>query len=382
MKVLYLTVPSYFDLEISLIRELSKKCEITVLMIVSPESMKSSAFSIEKLLPVPTIAQANDYPGMEEYDNLINLQQWYIANNPDNSILSCLRLAHQIKSFIKKGNFDILHSTTNCKTTFFLLPFFSKLQNKLYTVHDPISHNRQSKIRDFFRIKLYYSSFKDLLLLSPSLIKQFKSRYKGWFDTIFYSNLGPYDYLTQCSALENNYKKYILFFGRVSYYKGVDLLIKAYPKSEYYANGYKLLIVGKGNVNSKDIEQNSNIIYINRYIANSELANFIRDSDSVVLPYRTATQSGCVMSAFAFNKPILATNVGDLPLSVTNDITGIIIEPDSEEEVVRGLNKMYHTDRTKMSENIRKQYNEHGPNSWKQIANNLIDIYNKIMTNR
>ena len=46
MKILYITIPSYFDLEISLIRELSRFVEIKVLMIVSPISKQSSAFNI------------------------------------------------------------------------------------------------------------------------------------------------------------------------------------------------------------------------------------------------------------------------------------------------------------------------------------------------
>ena len=89
MKILYLTVPSFFDLEISLIRELKKLVDIKVVMIVSPESMHSSAFSIDKLDERCDIIPATEYRGLEKYANMINLNDWYIANNPDNIIL-CL----------------------------------------------------------------------------------------------------------------------------------------------------------------------------------------------------------------------------------------------------------------------------------------------------
>ena len=67
MKILYLTVPSFFDLEISLIRELKKLVDIKAMMIVSPESMHSSAFSIDKMDGRCDIIPASEYGGMEKY---------------------------------------------------------------------------------------------------------------------------------------------------------------------------------------------------------------------------------------------------------------------------------------------------------------------------
>ena len=48
--------------------------------------MHSSAFSIDKLDERCDIIPAIDYIGMEKYTNMINLKDWYIANNPDNII--------------------------------------------------------------------------------------------------------------------------------------------------------------------------------------------------------------------------------------------------------------------------------------------------------
>lgn len=377
MKVIYITVPSFFDLEISLIRELSHHCQIDVLMIVSPESQHSSAFSVEQLLTSERIIRASDYEEMMKYKNLIDLNKWYIANNPDNSLTSSIKLANQISDFIKKGNYDFLHCTTNCKTSFFLLPFIARFKHKILTVHDPIPHKKKSVYENIFRLKLYYRVFKNLLFLSDSLTDQFKTTYGN--KKIYYSALGPYDFLTTFPKEECKYDNYILFFGRICQYKGVDILISAFNRSKYAQNGYKLIIAGKGKILNVEDKFFDNIIFLNRYIENQELANLIRNCDIVVLPYRSATQSGCVMSAYAFNKPILATSVGDLPQSVIDGMSGRIVAPNSEKDLINGLDYMYNSDLNKMSHWIQSNYTSDGIKSWKYIAKRLFDIYSQIL---
>jgi len=378
MKVLYLTVPSFFDLEISLIRELSKKCEVTVLMIVSPQSQNSSALSLDKLLPSVRIVNASNFDGMEKYANLIDLKRWYIANNPDNSVKSCYKLSRIIIKFIKDGGYDLIHSTTDCKTSVFLLPFVWRFPNKLYTNHDPIPHHKASFLHDIFRRKLYFKVFRNLLFLSPSLIDEFCRRYNVSKRNIYLSKLGPYNFLKSYCVNNKLYDRYILYFGRIAPYKGIDLLTEAFPNSKFAADGYKLILAGKGSLD-KSVKGDSNIIFWNRYIENEELANLIANSHFVVLPYRSATQSGCVMSAFAFNKPVLVTDVGDLPLSVVNKRNGIVVPANSVSAIQTGLDSMYDADLVEMSKNISSDYNETGPNSWGKIAYDLLETYSKII---
>ena len=122
MELLYLTVPSYFDLEISLIRDLSRYCKVKVLVVVSPESQKSSAFVLDKLKDKVGIYPWSSYEGLKKYANMINQEQWFIANNPDNSLISGFLLSRKINRWVKKA--DLVHCTTDCKTILFCLPFF------------------------------------------------------------------------------------------------------------------------------------------------------------------------------------------------------------------------------------------------------------------
>ena len=114
------------------------------------------------------------------------------------------------------------------------------------------------------------------------------------------------------------------------------------------------------------------------YIENNILANLIRNCKFVVLPYLTATQSGCVMSTFAFNKPILATRVGDLPNEVLDGVYGFVCEPDNIEELSKNISMMCSLDLKGLEKNIEKRFLAESQYSWSAIASSLLDIYKAI----
>ena len=101
-----------------------------------------------------------------------------------------------------------------------------------------------------------------------------------------------------------NIKEYILFFGTVDKYKGVDLLVDAY--CNLTCKSLKLVIAGRG----FDIEtHNENIIRINRFIEDEEVAYLFKKAKFIVYPYRSATMSGVLSLAYYFNKKVLASTI-------------------------------------------------------------------------
>lgn len=378
MKVLYMTVPSFFDLEISLIRELKKFVNIKVVMIVSPESMHSSAFSIDALDERCDIIPASEYRGMEKYKEMIDLDDWFIANNPDNSILHGISLSCKIRKFYKENGFELLHGTTNCKTSLFLLPFVCRQKNTVLTKHDPIQHGKVSFLYELIKCRLVHKAYKKFILLSDALSGQFCQHYSIDQDDIFFSRLSIYDFLLSYDDLGNKYGDYLLFFGRIEKYKGVDVLIEAFLKTKAFADGRKLVIAGRGNISHNVTQLPPNVIFLNQYIPNDMLANLIRHCQFVVLPYLSATQSGCAMSAFAFNKPILATDVGDLPKVVVNGKTGQICPPDDVNALALSIDEMMDEKLVEYSNTIYDLYHCEGEYSWQKIAQGIVDIYNSL----
>ena len=375
MKLLYLTVPSYFDLEISLIRELSIFCDIKVLVIVSPESQNSSAFVLDELKKEPGVFPWSSFESLKKYSTMIKPEQWFIANNPNNSLISGYRLAKIMKRWIKDA--DIVHCTTDCKTMLFCLPTIYSKKNTLYTVHDPTPHSVISFARKCY-IKLGYICFHNLLFLSQTYHDLIRKEFKNF--NVFYSKLGIYDYL--CTYQSNRVidGDYILFFGRIDEYKGVDLLIQSYHNSSLQENSIKLVIAGKGIINCDGIPDR-NIILLNRYIRNDELASLIKYSLFVVLPYRTVTQSGVLKSAYAFDKPVVASRVGSFANEIKDGEEGVLVNPSDEKDLCRGLEQMAGENLERMSVKIHNRYSASGEEGWTSIAYNLVQsVYNVIVS--
>ena len=98
----------------------------------------------------------------------------------------------------------------------------------------------------------------------------------------------------------------------------------------------------------------------------------------MVCPYTDATQSGVIMSAFAFNKPVIATNVGGLPEMVKNQHYGIIINEKDTDALAESIITLWTNPKKKdfFAENIESDYGK-GDLSWKKIARDVSALYFK-----
>lgn len=99
--------------------------------------------------------------------------------------------------------------------------------------------------------------------------------------------------------------RYILFFGNVEVYKGVDLLVEAFKRSGVDEK-CKLVIAGRGYLK---IQPDDDIVRIDRFIYDEELGDLFRRAALVVYPYRSATMSGVLSLAYYFNKEVLLSDI-------------------------------------------------------------------------
>ena len=163
-------------------------------------------------------------------------------------------------------------------------------------------------------------------------------------------------------------KKYILFFGFIREYKGLDLLLEAMADTRIREAGIELLAAGE--YYNKDVEANNNKIIEDRqlqkvvhlktdFIPNSEVKYYFCAADLVVQPYKHATQSGITQIAFHFEKPMVVTNVGGLAEVVPDGKVGFIAEP-SPASIADAILKFYTPNSIpKLKENIlleKKKY--------------------------
>lgn len=133
--------------------------------------------------------------------------------------------------------------------------------------------------------------------------------------------------------LDPNYR-YLLFFGLVRAYKGLDLLIDAFADARLRKYPVKLLVAGEFYDDPKPyLEQieklglNDFVIIENQYIKDNNVKYYFNIADMVVQPYKSATQSGVTQIAYHFEKPMLVTDVGGLGEIIPNGKVGYVVEP-------------------------------------------------------
>ena len=249
------------------------------------------------------------------------------------------------------------------------------------TVHDTSAHDAQKSWYKMFRMKIIYDKYFKAMSIAPHLITNshsqvnyltreypHKSIYYVPFPSLVTSGISDGKLLPKELKGKHNY---ILFFGRIEKYKGVDLLYEAFSTNASLYQNYQLVIAGAG---SLSFEPDTNhTLFINRYIADEEVAEMFRHAACVVFPYISATQSGVLSLACYFRKPTLVSDVPFFMEHVSRSPIALTFKNGSVSDLQQSLIQILHAPDERMAEAQEEYYNqEYRPG---QISNRLMDIY-------
>jgi D-inositol-3-phosphate glycosyltransferase len=167
-----------------------------------------------------------------------------------------------------------------------------------------------------------------------------------------YENFGPRLPTWQARArLGITAPKVLLFFGFVRAYKGLDRLLAAMPEIVRRLPDVHLLVVGEflddpGSylrlIRDGGIEDH--VTVYDRYVPNDGVRLWFSAADMVVLPYRSASNSGIVQIAYNFATPMIVTDVGSLAEVVADGQTGFVLDDASPASIAEAVQKIYQGD--------------------------------------
>jgi len=186
-----------------------------------------------------------------------------------------------------------------------------------------------------------------------------------------------------CQALHlKPENQYMLFFGLVRAYKGLDLLLDAFGKVKDQLPNLQLIIAGefyeeedKYRAQIANNGLTDRVIIKNEFIADADLRKYFGAADLIVQPYKSATQSGVTQVAFHFEKPMLVTNVGGLGEIVHDHKMGYAVEPNAE-AIAQALTDYYtHNRQPDYTTYLIKEKDKY---SWSRLAESFVTIYNNI----
>lgn len=161
-------------------------------------------------------------------------------------------------------------------------------------------------------------------------------------------------------------QRYMLFFGLIRDYKGLDLMLKAYADSRFRKMEVKLIVAGEFYSGSekyfemeKQLGLEGLIVWKSDFVPDSEVRYYFGAADIIVQPYKSATQSGVTQIAYHFEKPMLVTDVGGLAEIVPDGKVGYVVQPDVQ-QIADALVDFFENDRQdQFTEGIlseKKQY--------------------------
>jgi D-inositol-3-phosphate glycosyltransferase len=171
---------------------------------------------------------------------------------------------------------------------------------------------------------------------------------------------------------------YLLFFGFIRDYKGLDLLLEAMADDRIRALPLKLMVAGEYYANEEkylkliqELDIDDQLELRTDFIPNSEVRYYFGAADLVVQPYKSATQSGISQLAYHFEKPMVVTKVGGLPEIVEDGVAGYVVEVDKNKIVEAILDFYQHKKEKKLMEGVREAKSRF---SWDNLIEGIYEL--------
>ena len=176
-------------------------------------------------------------------------------------------------------------------------------------------------------------------------------------------------------------KQYMLFFGLVRAYKGLDLLLDAFAQIKDQLPSLQLIIAGEfyeheDKYRSQIVANklSDRVILRNEFIPDADLRKYFGAADLIVQPYKSATQSGVTQVAFHFEKPMLVTNVGGLGEIVHDHQMGYACEPFADAIAADLLDYFTNDRQADYTSYLKKEKTKY---AWSNITRAFLTILSK-----
>ncbi len=211
------------------------------------------------------------------------------------------------------------------------------------TVHDPEPHSGEENWRKSLGRRLSYRKASRFLLHSRELQDPFCLRYGIAPERVDVVRMGAMDIFQEWEAEPATaLSPTVLFFGRLSPYKGLKTLYDAAPRVADAVPGVRFVVAGRRLPHfvppePPDLPPPAKVDVLDGYIPNGLLGRLFRESSVVACPYTDATQSAVLLTAYGFGKPVVASAVGGLPEYVEEGRTGLLVPPGDSDQLAVAL---------------------------------------------
>ena len=281
-------------------------------------------------------------------------------------------LLKTITEVCEKNKIEVIHLLTEDASLALHIHQLKKLAKVYYTVHDLFFHEKVYKnvLSKLLRNMLVYKRVKHLIKHTDNLVTSSPYQY-DWMKRnftnqhIFYHNFPT----LVTNVIKSGNKavhelagidKYILFFGQIEQYKGVDILYKAYINDTTgAASRMPLVIAGKGHIYfDRDLTKEHNVTFINRYIDDEEIKQLFTNAFCAVFPYISGTQSGILSLPYYFAVPSFVSDIPFFKQLIIDNVTSISFSNDAPQTLMQKIDGLKSADQQTLINEGAKFYRE------------------------
>lgn len=269
-----------------------------------------------------------------------------------------------------------------CLGTILRLIRRNRLTKIVGLIHNIIPHEKRFGDRLFAN---YFVKANDgFVTMSKAVVKQLqafdRSKPIQCVPHPIYDNYGaiiPKNEAKQYLNLDTN-QSYLLFFGFIRDYKGLDLLLEAMKDERIQNLDVKLIVAGEFYGNEEKYRKQIEYLDIadqlelhTYFISNEAVKYYFSAADLLVQPYRSATQSGISQLGYHFEVPMVVTKVGGLPEIVENGKAGYVVEVEAK-AIANAIVDFYQNDRQELLKEGTKVAKKHF--SWSNLVEAILAV--------
>lgn len=256
------------------------------------------------------------------------------------SLLNSYKAIKFISEYCSKNNIDVIHSHHR---TFDALSFLlNKIKNRktVVTVHNIrydkklISYNSDKiiAVSEYvaMHLKQHYNKESAKIEIIENFINKDLARINNY----------PAFYRSQHGLNEDDFV--IMYAGRFSEEKGVDILIESYKELKQKFPSMRLVLIGEGDEfeRYRNIDRSSNLDI--KFIEPVEnIFDFLNFANLVILPSRDEAFGNIILEAAYMEKPVIASNIGNIKNLIKNNETGIMFHSDDNKDLTKKIAEAY-----------------------------------------
>ena len=268
---------------------------------------------------------------------------------------------------------------------FILKGLKSNKQTKIIMVCDNIKPHESFPFSNFLIKKI--TRLVDGFIVQSSIVEsELKTfinnpKYLKRFHPIYDNYPEKLDLKKARSKIKISHSKVILFFGLVRAYKGLDILLKSIKNIFKKNKDIMLLIVGESYEDENKYKKlilesgfQDRVIWINKFVSDNDVSLYFSAADLVVLPYKSASQSGVVPLAYNYEKPVVTSDLKSLSEVIVYGETGYTFKTQSELESI--IIKFFENFDDKFYAEKIKEHKKLF--SWEKFASSITELYDSI----